>query len=142
MISLLLIYLLDTTAVSDAVAGHPVLRARVAKAAAAAADRVVVCSITRGEVLFGVEVLPAGKRQNELRAKVNGVLNSMPCEPVAPAAADHYARVKRARQAKGLSMDENDLWIAATALALGAVLVTRDKDFHNVPGLTVEDWTV
>ena len=27
---------------------------------------------------------------------------------------------------------ENDLWIAATALALGATLVTRDTDFQSV----------
>ena len=38
-------------------------------------------------------------------------------------------------------MDENDLWIAATALALGATLVTRDSDFSGTPGLVIEDWT-
>lgn len=38
-------------------------------------------------------------------------------------------------------MDENDLWIAATALVLGAVLVTRDSDFRNITGLSVENWT-
>ena len=57
-------------------------------------------------------------------------------------AGDVYARVKRQRERVGLPMDENDLWIAATALALGAVLVSRDADFKNVTGLTVEDWTV
>ena len=39
-------------------------------------------------------------------------------------------------------LDENDLWIAATAAALAATLVTRDKDFTRVPGLIAGDWTV
>jgi predicted nucleic acid-binding protein len=34
-------------------------------------------------------------------------------------------------------MGENDLWIAATARALGATLVTRDQDFDNIDGLPV-----
>jgi predicted nucleic acid-binding protein len=34
--------------------------------------------------------------------------------------------VKFARQQHGLTLDGNDLWVAATALALGATLVSRD----------------
>jgi predicted nucleic acid-binding protein len=43
--------------------------------------------------------------------------------------------LKVARQQRGLTLDENDLWVAATALALGATLVTRDGDFSGIPGL-------
>lgn len=66
----------------------------------------------------------------------------VPCEPVPEAAGDLYAIIKLTRQRKGLSLDENDLWIAATATALGAVLVTRDNDFANIDGLTVSDWSI
>ena len=45
------------------------------------------------------------------------------------------------RERKGLALDENDLWIAATALALGSVLISRDSDFQQIDGLMVEDWT-
>ncbi len=38
-------------------------------------------------------------------------------------------------------MDENDLWIAATALSLGATLVTRDSDYEGIEGLQIEDWS-
>jgi tRNA(fMet)-specific endonuclease VapC len=49
--------------------------------------------------------------------------------------------IKRTRQLKGLTLDENDLWIAATALALGATLISRDNDFQNLEGLKVENWS-
>jgi tRNA(fMet)-specific endonuclease VapC len=57
-------------------------------------------------------------------------------------AGDHYANVKLARQKQGLALDENDLWIAATALAVGATLVSRDTDLRQIAGLNVADWTV
>ena len=135
-----MIYLLDTNAVTDAMNEHPALQARVAVATAPA--RVVVCSIVRGEILYGIERLPAGRRRQELERKAAIVLTSVVCEAVPAAAADEYARVKVAQQRTGLAVDENDLWIAATVLTLGAVLVTRDCDFTRIPGLTVEDWTV
>jgi len=45
--------------------------------------------------------------------------------------------VKLARHQRGLALDENDLWIAATALALNATLVSRDTDFAGIDGLAV-----
>jgi predicted nucleic acid-binding protein len=61
---------------------------------------------------------------------------------VPEAAANHYARIKLTRQQKGLALDENDLWIAATAVALGATLISRDSDLQQIDGLPVSDWTV
>jgi tRNA(fMet)-specific endonuclease VapC len=37
-----------------------------------------------------------------------------------------------------VSMKQNDLWIAATAVATGATLVTTDKDFDHLNGLWLE----
>ena len=59
------------------------------------------------------------------------------CEPVPEAAGDLYAVTKLARRQRGLALDENDLWVAATALALGATLVSRDADFAAIDGLRV-----
>jgi tRNA(fMet)-specific endonuclease VapC len=63
------------------------------------------------------------------------------CLPVPEAAADRYAQIKRETERKGTPLDENDLWIAATALSLDAVVVTTDSDFRRVSGLRVENWT-
>jgi tRNA(fMet)-specific endonuclease VapC len=135
-----MIYLLDTNALRDVLHGNPRIIARMS--AATAPDRVVTSVIVRGEALFGIERMPLGQRRAAVEQSVRRLLDSLDTEPVPLAAADVYARTKRARERLGLPMDENDLWIAATALAMGAVLVTRDGDFRSVPGLTVEDWTV
>ncbi len=118
---------------------HPAMDARLA--ALKPGDRTMVCTIVRGEVAYGLARLPAGKRRAALAGKAAALLAVVPCEAIPPAAGEHYAAVKLARERQGLVLDENDLWIAATALALGATLVTRDTDFRQIEGLLVEDWT-
>jgi len=77
-------------------------------------DRIVTCTIVRGEILFGISRLPEGKRRTELEQAGNRFLNAFACEPIPERAADFYAAIKLARQSRGLALDENDLWIAAT----------------------------
>jgi predicted nucleic acid-binding protein len=101
---------------------------------------VVTCPIVRGEILFGIERLPEGRRREELAERALAALAEVPCESVPETAGDAYGQIKAARQRKGLTLDENDLWVAATSKALGAVLVSSDRDFAQVDGLTVEDW--
>ena len=52
-------------------------------------------------------------------------------------AGDRYASLKREQQRRGLPLDENDLWIAATALALGTTLVSGDSDFQLIEDLNL-----
>ena len=133
-------FLLDTNAFSDLMREHPKVDAHLASLSST--DRVAICTVVRGEIRYGIERLPHGKRRQALEAKATHLFSALPCEPVPETAGDHYATVKLTRQQKGLSLDENDLWIVATALALGAVLVSRDSDVQQIEGLTVQDWTV
>ena len=41
----------------------------------------------------------------------------------------------------GKSLAPLDMLIAAHALEAGATLVSSDRAFRHIPGLTVEDWT-
>jgi predicted nucleic acid-binding protein len=135
-----MIYLLDTNAISDLMWEHPQITTRLR--AASGSDRIVTYVIVRGEILHGLLRMPAGKRKNLLEIKAAAVFASIPCEAVPEPAAAHYARIKATQQTLGLSLDENDLWIAASASAMGCTVVSRDADLHHVQGLAVIDWPV
>jgi predicted nucleic acid-binding protein len=135
-----MIWLLDTTDFSDLMRQHPGVLARLATIPPT--GQVVICSIVRGEICHGIGRLPPGRRRQELEAQAASYFGLLTCEPVPEAAGDEYATLKLECQRNGLALNENDLWIAATALALGAVLVSRDGDFRRISALTVEDWTV
>jgi predicted nucleic acid-binding protein len=128
-------YLLDTNAISDLMRAAP--RIENWMAGLDDQDRVVTCAVVRGEVLFGIARLPHGKRRTELEEASRQFLAVFRCEPVPAMAGDLYAAVKLAHRQRGLALDENDLWVAATALALGATLVSRDSDFRGIDGLPV-----
>jgi tRNA(fMet)-specific endonuclease VapC len=52
--------------------------------------------------------------------------------------AKSYGRIKASLKMKGRPIPENDIWIAATALAADLTLVTADSDFSFVDGISVE----
>jgi predicted nucleic acid-binding protein len=79
--------------------------------------------------------MSAGRKRIGLEARAANLFADLNCEPIPVLAAERYARLKASQQRLGLPLDENDLWIAATALAIGATLVTRDTDFQSIQGL-------
>jgi predicted nucleic acid-binding protein len=129
------IYLLDTNAISALMREDPRMASWLSSIRPD--DRVVICTITRGEILFGLERLAPGRRRSDLEEKALRLFAALPCEPIPSSAGDRYANVKAAQQRRGLPLDENDLWIAATTLAIDATLVSRDSDFLAVEGLAV-----
>ena len=46
-----------------------------------------------------------------------------------------YAATRARLEARGITVGAMDLWIAAQAVAAGAVLVTRDKIFSHMEAL-------
>jgi len=134
-----MIFLLDSTAFSDLMRKNPRVEAQLA--ALGASDKVVICPIVRGEILYGLARLPQGRQRENLTRQAAPLFAAITCEPVPESAGDAYAKVKRSREQQGLTLDENDLWIAAAASALGATLVTRDSDFGTVEGLLTTDWS-
>jgi len=109
------IYLLDTNAVSAPMRVDARMESWLSSIGGD--DRVVICTIARGEVLFGLERLAQGRCRTKLEGKARKLFAVLPCEPIPPAAGDLYAKLKISQQRRGLPLDENDRWIAATALA-------------------------
>ena len=105
-------------------------------------DYPFTCPIVKGEILFGIVRLPDGKRRQDLQQKANELFAAVPCDPIPEDVGDAYAQIKVAAQQQGTPLDECDLWIAATALTLDAVLVTSDSDYQRIAevGLRLEDW--
>lgn len=103
---------------------------------------VVTSVIVKGEILYGLNLLPLGKRRADLEAKAASIFATVTAEPVTETVLVHYAATRSALEKRGFLLGDNDLWIAVTALSIGATLVTRDQDFRHVPGLMVEDWTI
>ena len=105
-------------------------------------DYLFTCPIVKGEILFGIVRLPAGKKQRDLLQKANELFAQIPCDPIPENVADFYAKIKVAAKRQGTPLDECDLWIAATALALDTILVTSDSDYGRIAelGLRLENW--
>lgn len=55
---------------------------------------------------------------------------------------DQYATLDAFCESRGRTLGKNDLWIAATAVATDALLLTSDKDFDplHAAGLLRRDW--
>ncbi|PWB73275.1 MAG: VapC toxin family PIN domain ribonuclease [Holophagae bacterium] len=129
-------YLLDTNACIRLLNGtSPALVARIADSDPA---QIALCSVVKAELLFGA-------RRNSRRADNLRLLESF-FEPLASlpfddACAERYGVIRSELELAGTPIGPNDLMIAATALAHGATLVTKNvKEFSRVAGLRLEDW--
>ena len=81
--------------------------------------------------------LAAGPRMSE-RATWERLVSPFEVIPCTAEVSWRYGRLYRYLRENGLLIDANDLWIAATALAFGMPVVTRnEKHFARVPELNV-----
>ena len=130
-------YMLDTNIASHVIRGDiPIVRERLADVPM---HSVTVSVITEAELRYGV-----AKRghQQGLATRVKEFLIRVEVLPWTQDAARAYANLLVLREAVGATLAPMDMLIAAHAMAVGAILVTRDGAFGLVPGsLTLQDWT-
>jgi len=129
-------YLLDTNIVSHLVKGHPTVARHLVGVPMAS---LCISAVTEGELRFGLAKRPEAKR---LHVVVREFLRRVEALPWDSAVADRYGSVRADIEKRGQTLAPLDLLIATHALSIGAVLVTNDCVFHQVPHLDIEDWTV
>ena len=98
------------------------------------APTIIVCATVLGELLGG---FAAGLRESTNRNELTQFLSTprVNVVPSTTATAVLYALVYAALRRKGQPIPTNDLWIAASSLEYGAVLLTLDAHFQNIDGL-------
>ena len=133
-------YLLDTSTCSLLMKDNPRVRGRLDSLTES--DYHFTCPIVKGEILFGIGRLPIGKRRQDLEQRANELFADVQCDPIPENVGDTYAQIKVAAEKQGISLGECDLWIAATALTLDAILVASDSDYQRIIGLglRLENW--
>lgn len=138
----MLTHVLDTDTASLLQSNHPRVVARVSAALAA----VGVTVITVDESMSGwYNLIRAAKQPSQVEfayAKLAATVRTLGRFTIAnyslPAQARYAVLRKQIKNVGG-----NDLRIAAIALDMNAVVVTRNAiDFGRVPGLVTEDWSV
>lgn len=127
--------MLDTNIVS-ALARDPrgVVAQQIARVGA---DAICVSIITAAELRYGC----AKKGSPRLLAQIEAILGSMEIIALDVPADGEYGGIRAELEAAGKTIGPNDLFIAAHAYALGAVLVTANSgELKRIRGLRVENW--
>ena len=136
---------LDTNVLSELVRSEP---AAVVFAWVSAQPRAMLytTSVNQAEILYGIAVLPEGRRRVALAAAAEAMFADDFAARVLPfdqAAAVHYAEIVAARRREGRPIEAMDAQIAATALVAGAALATRDtRDFAGCGLAVINPWAV
>ncbi len=92
-------------------------------------EPIVISAITVGELHAGVELARDDATRSARLARLTALVSSVPVLAIDGAVAARYGELRRASG----RAPSNDLWIAATALAHDATLITRDDRLAALP---------
>ena len=131
-------YLLDTDVFSLMVKGQDA--AINTRLQTLAKGEAVLSVITAGEFYYGVSHAPVSALRDQRAQRLLDFFGLLPLDAEVTA---RYGTVRADLRRAGTPIGPNDLWLAAQALALGLVMVTRNaREFKRVRGLKVETWAL
>lgn len=130
------IYLLDTNAVSDIMNGYSEA-ARLRLLREGRSSIIAISSITSGELRYGIRKR-SSKRLQRAFDEFRTIGKILPWDDDVAAV---YADLRDELLRRGKSLESLDMLIAAHAVAVGAVLVSRDRAFEHIRDfIEVENW--
>ena len=104
-----------------------------------------ITAITQAEILTGIELLPDGRRKNNLLEFADNIFTSLFIGRVLgfdSNAASVYAKIFAQRQVVGRPISQADCQIAAVARSRGASLATRNvTDFEGIEVELIDPWS-
>ena len=119
-------YVLDTTAYSELVRGHP----EVAKIVRDAIS-ILIPNVTIAELKYGFSF---GSRQEENDKLLSKFLANKKVSILLPdnATTDYFVNISAYAKKKAVQLSTHDLWIAALSEQWDGILVTFDNDFKHL----------
>ena len=130
-------YVVDANVLSEAT--KPAPDPRVVDWLRRTEREIVIDPVILGEIRFGILVLPAGKRRRRLERWFDEGVARVVCLPWDAATGLRWARLLARLRAAGQSMPVKDSLIAATALAHGLTVATRNPRDFKKAGVKVVD---
>ena len=128
-------FLLDTNILVAAIKGNPAVVGALRSLAPA---DLLLSSVVLGELETGV-IKSAWPERN--RRQLLALVDHLELVPVDRTVALAYGQIRTTLERQGPPIGANDLWIAAQAQALNAVLVTDNtREFSRVEGLALINW--
>lgn len=128
-------HILDTDTTIYIIKRRPGLEAKLQRVNA---EEVFVTPITIGELFFGAY---HSQQIEKNVATCQSFLERAKLLPFTTEVSRQYGMIKSDLKKRGQPIGDNDLWIAAFALAHRAVLVTNNtQHFGRVSGLALENW--
>ncbi|HXM42960.1 MAG TPA: type II toxin-antitoxin system VapC family toxin [Bryobacteraceae bacterium] len=134
---------LDTNVVSEVMNPKPSAQV-LSWMASCPQELLCITTITEAEILYGVELLPAGKRRAALQADIESMLKVEFAGRILPfdeQAARAFSRLAARRRSSGRPIGDLDAQIAAIAFSRGASVATRDvRDFEDCGVEVLNPW--
>lgn len=133
--------ILDTNVLSEPLRARP--EPAVLEWLANVTDDVALTSVSVGEILTGVRLLPEGQRRHGLMAAIERALIIYADQVLAydEPAARIYATLQESRRTTGYPLSVEDGMIAAICQSRGARLATRNvKDFQGIGIELINPW--
>jgi predicted nucleic acid-binding protein len=107
-------------------------------------DELHLTSVSVAEILYGIEILPQGKRRESLRAGADLMFTKVFDARILAFTAESaraFSTIAAKRRQQGRPIAEFDAQIAAIALIHGATLATRNiADFEDCGVRVVNPW--
>jgi tRNA(fMet)-specific endonuclease VapC len=124
--------LLDTNIVIEVFNGNTSIADRIDNY-----SDVYISTIALGELLVGMNRVTNKSKHTK---KLTNFLKDCTVLYIDSTTADNYGIIFAKLYKKGKPIPTNDIWIAASAMQHDLTVITLDKHFNHIEGLSMENW--